>query len=53
VAVTISVPSGALEATQVPAPPESLAVHSGVESMLKTTVPVGVPEPEVGATVVE
>jgi hypothetical protein len=49
----MSVPSGALEDVQEPEPPDNVAVHILEAPTLKLTVPVGVPDPEVGATVVE
>ena len=52
-AMTMSVPRGALEETQEPEPPDNVAVHILEVPMLKLTVPVGCPDPEVGATVAE
>ena len=49
----MSVPRGAFEAVQLPDPEASEAVHRTVPPVLNVTVPVGVPVPEVGATVAQ
>jgi hypothetical protein len=53
VAVTLSRPTGAVEEVHEPLPPLRVAVQRVEESMLKVTVPVGVPGPALGATDVE
>ncbi len=52
-AVTVSEPTGVLMALQYTVPFDSVAVHRSVSPVLKVTVPVGVPFPEVGVTVAE
>jgi hypothetical protein len=44
VALTVSVPTGALVARQEPEPPLRDAVHNAVVPTAKVTVPVGVPD---------
>jgi hypothetical protein len=43
----VSIPTGAAGEAHDPEPPESVAVHSGVEPVEMMTEPVGVPPPEV------
>lgn len=47
----MSVPTGAVDAAQDPVPAVRVAVQSMVDPTLKVTVPPGVPEPDVDATV--
>lgn len=52
-AVTVSVPTGAEEALQLPDPLASVALQMVADPMEKVTVPVGVPDPNDGVTVAE
>jgi hypothetical protein len=49
----VSFPTGVTDELHVPEPPDSVAVHRGVDPVEKMTEPVGVPEPNVGVTVAE
>jgi hypothetical protein len=53
VPVTESVPRGAWVEVHDPEPAERVAVQMSVVPMVKVTVPLGVPVPEVDATVAE
>jgi hypothetical protein len=53
VAYTLPVPTGALLALQLAEPETKDAVHSVLGPTVKLTVPVGVPDPDWGATVAE